>query len=472
MQSFSGFIEKNRSMKEIVKPAFMRWLIDLMKADKIIASDEIDFLEENCAEFAISLVDIEKSIGISLAEACTLMTEHTKKRERKYIIEKLKGLALSDGSCPREEALLILALSYCWSEETKDKSKMVSFKSAHIDFIDSQVLFIEPHEDDAVNKVIKDNFKNLVNAMRIGGFDFVYIPYIAWHYRQSNRKLLTRIIKYLAPALSDNETYNVLDVISNMTTKYFKNEILKSKLDIDLPIKRPSLLIKIGNSYVNGEMMSDFLVLEVESDIMAQVDTLITTFLDYQRCPSITIKNYTDIGGDFVYTGFYKTIFDLVTYRKGSRCTLVINPDQRRNRLVIISDAETPLNMGLAETAFYVFLIWESLSPRKGITFVGQGNKKRAEIQKRFDAIYSSFSGSRDTSPDINQSNTRNRMLSIIRKAIEKCDKLTEKQGYLPNTETSKIFVPIDPQFIFIKEGSGRVPLIDTNIWNFNGQNT
>jgi hypothetical protein len=452
-------------MKESLKPALVRWLTDLVKADKIIASGEIEYLEQMCQEFSISQLDIEKALGLSLAEACNILSKHLKSKERNKVIKKLKGLSLSDGACAREEALLIMALSYCLDEKTREHSQMLSFKSAHIDFIDSQVLFIEPNADTTINYYIKNNIKTIINELRIGGFDFIYIPRIAEHYKNTNRTLLCKIIKYLAPTLSDNETHNVLDVISNMTTRYFKNEILKTKLNITLPIKKPSLLIKIGNSYVNGEMMSDFLVLEVEDDIVLQVSKMIEVFFDYQRCPTITIKNYTDAGGDFVYTGFYKTIFDLVTYRKGARCSLVINPDKRKGRLEILSDIPSSLEMGLGETAFYVFLIMESLSQRKGVTFRSQGAKRLRDVQERYEKIYSSFIGCRENAPDITDSNTRNRMLSKIREAISKNDSLTEKQVYLPNTDTNKIFVAIEPQLIFIKEGKNNIPLVESGNW-------
>ena len=455
------------TMKELVKQAFVRWLTDLMKADKIIATGEIDYLEEMCQEFSISQFDIEKSLSTSLADACSILVGETKRKERAKIIERLKSLSLSDGACAREEALLILALSYCLEESTREHSTMVSFKSAHIDFVDSQVIFIEPQEDEEINGIIKENLKHLTNEMRIGGFDFIYIPNIAKHYRDTNRELLCKIIKYLAPTLTDNETHNVLAVISNMTTKYFKNEILREKLGINLTIKKPSLLIKIGNSYVNGEMMSDFLLINVEKDIVGQVDRMIERFLDYQRCPTITIKNYTDAGGDFVYTGFYKTIFDLITYRKGARCSLIVNPDKRKGRLEIFHETYSSLEMGLAETAFYVFLICESLSKRRGVSFINQGLKSLKEIQRRFTQTYSMFLGSRETAPDITDGNTRNRMLSIIRNAIRDNEALLEKHIYMPNTETAKIFIPIEPQLIYIKEGKKNIPLLDSNVWKF-----
>jgi hypothetical protein len=121
--------------------------------------------------------------------------------------------------------------------------------------------------------------------------------------------------------------------------------------------------------------------------------------------------------------------------------------------------------MGLGETAFYVFLIMESLSQRKGVTFRSQGAKRLRDVQERYEKIYSSFIGCRENAPDITDSNTRNRMLSKIREAISKNDSLTEKQVYLPNTDTNKIFVAIEPQLIFIKEGKNNIPLVESGNW-------
>jgi hypothetical protein len=453
-------------MKDSIKPAFTRWLTDLMKADKIIALGEIEYLEQMCQEFSISQIDIEKSLGLSLAESCNILSTQLKLKERTKIIHKLKELSLSDGACAREEALLLIALSYCMEEETREKSRMFSFKSANIDFEDSQVLFIEPNEDEEVNTQIRKNIKTIINAFRIGGFDFIYIPQIADHYKSTNRTLLNKIIKYLAPTLTDEETHNVLEVISNMTTRYFKNEILQEKLDIKISVKRPSLMFKIGNSYVNGEKMTDFLVLDIEKDIVDQISQFIDIFMEYQRCPTIIIKNYQDVGGDFVYSGFYKTIFDLVTYRKGTRCTLVINTDKRKGRLEVINKMTSNLEIGLAETAFYVYLIIESISKKRCVTFINQGNKSLREIQKRYEKVYSSFVGSRDNVPNITESGTRNRMLTKIREAINKNDYLLEKQIFLPNTNSTNIFIPIEPRIVYIKEGKNNIPILESDIIN------
>lgn len=442
-------------MRDVVKPAFIRWLSDLMKADKIIAPDEITTLEEMCEKYKISQLDIEKAVGVSLAQACETIKQHCNTRQRNTIVREMRELALSDGTCPREVALLILALSYCLERETMNSCRIVSFKSPHIDFVDSQVLFIEPHENAIVNGIISSSYKNIVNEMRVAGFDFIYIPHIARHYRDNNTEHLKKIIKYLAPALSDNEAKRVLHELSNMTTRTFCNEILKDKLGIDVEANAPAILIKIYNSYVNGERWSDFFLMEIGADFLEKIGDMIEVFLDYQRTPTITIKNFNEIGGNFLYAGFYKTIFDLVTYRRGVRANLIINHVERGSRLAVEGSVKVPLVTSLAAAAFYEFLIRESLSERRGVTFSGIGARTAREIQLRFSNVYNSYVGHRDCVPDITAAKTRNPLLSIIRRAINDCDLISEKRSYLPNTYSSKIFVSLDPHHIFINDGDG-----------------
>jgi hypothetical protein len=57
-------------------------------------------------------------------------------------------------------------------------------------------------------------------------------------------------------------------------------------------------------------------------------------------------------------------------------------------------------------------------------------------------------------------------MLSIIRKAVSENNVLTEKQLFTPNTDSEKIFIPIETQLIFVKEGNKSVPLLDTSVWH------
>lgn len=431
------------------KQSYMRWLNDLMKADKIIAPDEIDFIENECQRLSISLQDIEKSTTLSL-EASLEILKRARKQTRLYVINQIRNLSLSDGACSREEALLLIALHYGLNSSTRNICSIASFKSPDIDFIDSQILFIENHEDPYLNKEIRRRYRSIVNEMRIGGFEFIYIPHIANMYRETDRNLLRRIVSYLSPTLTDDETEKVLLELSTLSTHNFLRGIMRDKLNIEVSISRPSLMIKIGNSYVNGVRMSDFLILEVSNNIVEEVQRLVETFLDLQSSTIITLKNYIESERSFIYTGFYKTIFDIVTYRKGARYSLVFNHGSNE-RLKIRGAEEVSLDIGLAATAFYEFLIQESFKEQRGVNFANIGVKTQQEIKKQFAEIYNKYRGHRNEVPDICSVVTRNPLLSRIRNAIRQCEELTEKHSYLPSVVSSKVYVPVDKHLILIE---------------------
>ena len=450
------------NLKDNEKQALVRCLSDLMKADNIIASDEINFLESRCKEYSISFYDIEKSLGISLQEATEIL-KSSKTSVRQRILKQLMELSLSDGFCAVEEALLIWALSLSLSNKTKELSRIISVPSPRIDFGDSQVLFLESYEEPRINSIITGSIHHIVNNFKIAGFDFIYIPQVSQHFKMTDPTLFTKIIKYLAPTLSEEETRKVMKELKTMTTHSFYNIILKEKLGLDFTIQKPSLLIKIATSYVNGEKMSDFLLINVDENFVSFTQDIIDKYLSYQWSTPITIRNYSDSGGNFIYMGLYKTIFDLVTYRKGVRSKLIINHSDNKNRIIIEGTERINLDLGLAETALYEFIIRESISKYRGISFYGKGEKAKEEIRKRFEKIYVKFLGYHSKVPDIMNPSTRNPLLAKIRKSINGCAGLTERGSFLPETKSHITFVPLDAHLVFVDEGHGEKNILESS---------
>lgn len=435
--------------------AIIRCLSDLIKADKIIAEKEINFFEQSFNEISKALSSIEKARNISLQNAIEILqTLPTKKREA--LIEKFKKLSLSDGACSREEALLILAMAYCLGNKTKENCKIVSVATPQIDFEDSQVLYIEPREDKNINNLINDNHKVLINDFRIGGFDFIYIPQIAEHYSKTDKLILKKIIHYLAPTLSNNETEKVRLELASMTTRYFYNVIIKKRQGLDINITSPAILIKIGNSYVSGIKTSDFLVVKIDKSFCLKVRQLIDDFLSFQCNPIITIKNYTQSPGNFVYTGFYKTIFDLVTLRETQRNTLTFR--YKNCDIIIDGDPSKTLRMSPAETAIYQFIILQSLSENKGFSVSKIGRHGLDMLQNSFIDLYKKYKGAHPARvPIITDRSTLNPYISKIRKAINECTYLSDKNLYLPtvvkidtNDKSAKtVYVSIDGELVY-----------------------
>jgi hypothetical protein len=179
--------------------------------------------------------------------------------------------------------------------------------------------------------------------------------------------------------------------------------------------------------------------------MIVQLEEIISELQRLQNGNTLTINNICVRQDSFIYNGFYRTLFDLLTYRKGAKCELVVSPYSRKNVLSIRtttseSETEQPLDLGPKESAFYVFLIKETqdyggfridMQTKDDLTYL-------AEAQKRFEQTYFSLCN-RDTAPDITDAGIRRPMLSKIRKAIENNDIIVQRMMFMPEISRDKI---------------------------------
>ena len=107
-------------MKQKEKSAIVRLLSDLIKADTVIDTREIDLFEKICSRYNIdvpeTLVEAQK---LTLSEALSAL-EALSASERRTLVEDLENIAIADGKCEPEEALLLLALRQILSGEGGD----------------------------------------------------------------------------------------------------------------------------------------------------------------------------------------------------------------------------------------------------------------------------------------------------------------------------------------------------------------
>jgi hypothetical protein len=167
--------------------------------------------------------------------------------------------------------------------------------------------------------------------------------------------------------------------------------------------------------------------------------------MHYQNSMSFIIRNNVMTEDCFVYSGFYRTLFDLMTYRQGASSKLLVHPYNHKNVLTVVThtingETETPLEIGPKESAFYVFLINET--KRYGGFNVSANNaadiKFLGEAQRRFEDVYLSLA-SREVAPDITNSEIRRPMLSKIKRAVEQHPDIIQRMTFLPETTKDKV---------------------------------
>ena len=462
-------------LKGIVRYSIFRLFSDLIRADEIVAEEEINFLNQVCNTYGITSVDRENSLNVPLGDAISVLSKQ-RNTIRCKIVEDMKRMSLSDGFCCREEALILMAATSCLEKDDKSWYEVVSSPCFNIDFDDSQVIYLESRKVKSYNNYIVENHRQISSLLKLAGFDFVYIPAFANHYdRYTNQSLLRDIVALLAPTLSTEETANVMECITHMSTKFFYEEIVCRKLNIKVDVTTPILLIKIGNSIVNGINTANFLSVKLDREILPQIEALTDKFLLLQRCPIIEIRNNMDSKGDFIYTGFYKTLFDMLTARKGSRCSLVINVpshggksqkgDTAKCLSVNSSKANNSLKLDGKDAVFYIFILLESIV-NEGFLLARMPKERDAQIT-RFEKLYFLFSKNATDAPDISNQKITSPILSHIKSAIANNEHLLEKTMYSINkTANGLLSIGLEPHLIFVNEGSTQlVPLEKSDLY-------
>lgn len=429
-------------MKDITRQSIYRIVYDLVRSDYLLSEEEVDYMEDLCTEYSISIDQREAALNVSLAEAVREIKTMSP-RQLQHLRESLGQLVLKDGTCFREEALLLIALDLAL--DPHDRAEVVSVPWGEIMLDNNQALFIENGYDTEMNEYIQSHYMHIVNSLRIGGFDFVYVPKVIEQLCSAGNELLAKVVMALAPRKTKEETTYIIDAIKGQTTERMYREMLLGKLGFDLDLTGPSLMIRIGLSFVNGKRLSNYVVIRLGAKAATQLDLLIDRFLSMQKSPTLTIRNSSITPNTFVYNGFYRVLFDLITYRKGVRCDLLVHPYTHKNVLTIAThssegDTETPLPIGPKESAFYVFLIQETIDNGGfNIACLTPSDLHYIEgAQQRFESIYFSLCN-RDTAPDITNAEIRRPMLSKIKKAIETHPTLVQKMMFLPEMTKNKV---------------------------------
>jgi len=427
-------------MRDITRQSIFRIVYDMMKADELISTSEIEFIKSICEKYEITPEFRELAMSMSLADAVGEI-KTMPVRQLATFIDELAQLSLSDGSCCRAEALLLLACHECL---TGDKAgTLVSIPCSDVMLSNNQILFVENGYDEEINEIVKRNYSAIANSLRVGDLDFVYLPKLLEHFTTS-KALLDDVIYYLTPSNTIEQAMAIAESMRAMTSESLFRELILGKLGFDLDISGPSLVLRVGVS-MSGEMMAHYLIVPLVGDILQQISELVERFLKYQNSSFYLVRNNTTTEDCFVYSGFYRTLFDLMTYRQGAQSKLVVHPYNHKNVLSIVtrdadSEVEHPLDIGPKESAFYVFLIKETIN-YGGFNIAAndaESVKYLENAQRRYEDTYLSLCN-REVAPDITDSDIRRPMLSKIKKAIEQHSSLVQKMTFIPETTKDKV---------------------------------
>ena len=443
-------------MRASTRQGIYRIIYDMIKADYLITEDELDYMEDVCATCEIGVAERESAMQMSLAQAMQEI-QHMTPRQAQQLMTMLEQLVTKDGTCYREEALLLLAIRLMLSPT--EETQMLSLPHQPYMIDADQMLFIENGYDAQANEQIGQHYTHLLNTLRIGGFDFIYVPRMVEHLAPEGSQLLGKVVRHLAPPRSEAEREAIVQSVRNLTTERVFREILLGRLGFDLQIDAPALLLRVSQSEVNGDVLDNYLVLRLKADIVLHIDQLVDRLLGMLKSPTLSIRNVSLSPNAFVYSGFYRVLFDLITYRRGIHCLLHIHPHQHGHILGISQQGESegevqPLDIGPKESAFYIFLIEETLQHGGfNIAAATQADLRyMQQAQERFSQIYLRHCN-RDQAPDITNPEIRRPMLSKIKRALEQHPLLIQPLMFVPDVSRRNLIrVHVERRHIVLYE--------------------
>lgn len=452
------------------KIAIARIFADLIKADRIVDTAEMSYWRKVCEKY-----DIDKQIrvearGVSFADAINRICNSGTSGLKEDLLGDCRAMTVSDGFCAHSEALLMIALSTMLEFSPAFSGEIYSIPRANFDIDIATALYIESEFYDEENQEIEDHYRSIFKEFQLAGFHFVYIPKIIDHYRHTDPLLFKDILSFLAPNMSDERVEDAYNALMSMTTGRFTQDLLVNRLGVtELRGTMPSLLIKIGNSFVGEDRYANYLKIDVEEDISGTVRAFVDRFTDMLSSDIFVVSTSEERDNQFHFHGFYKQLLDIFLVRKNIRSRVVVDMDRGDVCFPDIDSVATGLHR--RERALYALFLCQG---REGLNFgrpstaaeMERYNRRMKKIQARYKVIYELFGGL-DTAPDLSQPEIRRPIVSRLRRAINGMDGLYNPADYNIAGDRDGLFsVNVEPELIFVKESPDTtIPLQDSELY-------
>ena len=354
------------------KIAFARVITDLIEADFVVEVNEMQFFENIISKDGLSISEamLVEAKKMDFAKALSIL-KTLDDSGRRFVVDTLKQLSMSDGVCVPLEAILIFSVE----QVLMNDATVHSIPQSGINIDNLKVIYIENQETD-VGCQIEDKLPSIISELKLVGFDFVYIPRLIQDFGRMEHDYLMKVVKYMIPSISEERVKAICDNLRGLTTSKFCRDLLYKKLGMNLIGCKPSLLLKINDSdivdryeseAVERIRYSNFLQLELKGNVMDEIHSIIETYHTMISC-SITVENKPRTP-KFIYTGFHRSLFDLIAFgRERKEFRLVFDITERRANIYFESTDEArecvPLKLNPQEASLYYMIVKRSLTGR------------------------------------------------------------------------------------------------------------
>ena len=425
-----------------------------------------------CAKYSIDKEVETDAQYVSFSDALESICNSGVQGLKEDLLSDCRSMTVSDGFCAHSEALILIALILMLDSDQPFRVETFSIPKASFNIDIATSLYIESDYDAATNEAIRVNYRSLFKEFQLAGFHFVYPPKIIEHYQDTDPKLFHQILSFLAPSMSESGIENAYKSLMKMTTGVFCKDLLCNKCGItDLRNTYPSLLIKIGNSFVGEDAYANYLKIEVDEDILSTVQSFIDRFCEMLSSDVYVVNTSEERDSQFHFHGFYKQLLDIFLIRKNIRSHILIDPYKEE---IFFPDVDAKANgLHRRERALYTLLL---CCGKDGINFnqpkstdvLAKYMKRMEKIQARYSTIYSLFGGTADTAPDLSIPEIRRPIFSCLKRSLKNIPSLYNPEDYNLTKNRDGVFsVNIDDNMVLVAEldSAEPIPLTDSKLF-------
>ncbi|WP_304590307.1 hypothetical protein [Duncaniella muris] len=437
------------------KVAIARIFADLIKADRIVDTGEMECWRNICNKYAIDKDVRIEAREVSFADALNVICNSGIRGLKEDLLGDCRSMTVSDGFCTHSEALLMIALSTMLESEQPFRGEVISIPIGSFNIDIATALYIENEYDPETNEAIKAHYRSIFKEFQLVGFHFVYIPKIIDHYRNTDSVLFKDILSFLAPSMSETGLDNTYKSLMKMTTGVFCKDLLCNKCGItELRNTMPSLLIKIGNSFVGEAQYANYLKIDVDEDIATTVQTFVDCFSEMLNSDVFVVNTSEERDNQFHFHGFYKQLLDIFLVRRNIRSSILLNP--YKEEIIFPNIDSKAMGLHRRERALYALLLCQgsdgiNFSAPKSADALERYNRRMKRIQQRYSAIYEMFGGEKKTAPDLSIPEIRRPIFSCLKRSLKNLQALYNPEDYnITKSGDGAFSVNVEPELVYV----------------------
>lgn len=451
-------------MNKVHKIAIARIFADLIKADRIVDTGEMECWRRICDKYSIDRDSRIEARDVSFADALDVICNSGVQGLKEDLLGDCRSMTVSDGFCAHSEALLMIALTAVLESGHAFRGDVISIPKANFNVDIATALYIENEYDPETNESIRTNYRSIFKELQLAGFHFIYIPKIIEHYRNTDKILFKDILSFLAPTMSEQGIESTYASLMKMTTGVFCKDLLCNKCGItELRNTMPSLLIKLGNSFVGEAQYANYLRIDVDEDIISTVQAFVDCFSEMINSDVFVVNTSEERDNQFHFHGFYKQLLDIFLVRRNIRSAIHLNPYKEE---ILFPDIDTKA-MGLhrRERALYALLLCQgstgiSFSLPKTADGLERYNRRMRRVQQRYSAIYEMFGGERESAPDLSVPEIRRPIFSCLKRSLKGLEALYNPGDYnITKNADGSFSVNIEPELVFVSQHDSEEPV-------------